>query len=333
MYICAIMRGREKMTEMQNERRRLLAKISRLYYEDGLNQQDIAKRLGISRPHVSRMLATAKAEGIVNITINNPYSREQDIEQELVETFGILDAFVVSLEESSEQRFLHQLGRNCAALLESVLKDNDIVGVMAGRTIAAVAAELEYFERNALQFTPLVGGWGPAGSAWHANSNTMMFAEKLKSTYWLLHAPAVVASQETRELLMKEPEIASLFDITRKSSVAVVGIGQVSKEATIVQTGYFGDTDLNDVIQKGAVANVCASFLNEEGENIAFSAQTRMIGIDIPELRQHTNVIAVASGQDKVEAITATLRGKWIDILVTDLETAQWVLAFHKRRC
>ena len=320
------------MTEMQNERRRLLVKISRLYYEDGLNQQDIAKRLGMSRPHVSRMLATAKAEGIVNITINNPYSREQDIEQELVETFGVLDAFVVSMEEGSEQRFLHQLGRNCAALLESVLKDHDIVGVMTGRTIAAVAAELEYFARNALQFTPLVGGWGSTGSAWHANSNTMMFAEKLKSTYWLLHAPAVVASPETRGLLMKEPEIASVFEITRKSTVAVIGIGQVSKEATIVQTGYFGDTDLNDVIQKGAVANVCASFLNGEGENIAFSAQTRMIGIDIPELRQHTNVIAVAGGQDKVEAITATLRGKWIDILVTDFETAQRVLAFHKRR-
>lgn len=131
---------------------------------------------------------------------------------------------------------------------------------------------------------------------------------------------------------MKEPEIASVFEITRKSTVAVVGIGQVSKEATIVQTGYFGDTDLNDVIQKGAVANVCASFLNEEGENIAFSAQTRMLGIDIPQLRQHTNVIAVAGGQDKVEAITATLLGKWIDILVTDIETAQRVLAFHKRR-
>src|ERR1051326_3466034 len=126
MYICAIIRGREKMTEMQNERRRLLVKISRLYYEDGLNQQDIAKRLGISRPHVSRMLATARAEGVVTITINNPYSREQDIERELVETFGILDALVVSMEEGSEPRFLPHLGRNGAALLESVLKDTEI---------------------------------------------------------------------------------------------------------------------------------------------------------------------------------------------------------------
>ena len=54
------------MNDIQNERVRLLVKISRLYYEDGLNQQDIAKRLGISRPHVSRMLAVARAEGIVN---------------------------------------------------------------------------------------------------------------------------------------------------------------------------------------------------------------------------------------------------------------------------
>lgn len=319
------------MTEMQNERRRLLVKISRLYYEDGLNQQDIAKRLGISRPHVSRMLAAAKTQGIVNITINNPYSREQNVEQELVETFGILDAFVVGVEEEhSEQRLLHQLGRSCAALLESMLKDNDIVGVMAGRTITAVAAELEYFARNGLQFTPLVGGWGSTGSPWHANANTMMFAEKMKSNYWLLHAPAVVASQETRELLMKEPEIANVLEVARKSTVAVVGIGQVSKEATIVQSGYFVNADLNDVLRQGAVANVCASFLNVQGENIAFPAKTRMLGIDVSELRQHTNVIGVAGSQDKVEAITATLRGKWIDILVTDLMTAQLVLDFHK---
>ncbi|GHO58026.1 sugar-binding transcriptional regulator [Ktedonobacter robiniae] len=318
------------MTDLQNERVRLLVKISRLYYEDGLNQQDIAKRLGISRPHVSRMLTAARAEGIVNISINNPYSREQNIEQELIETFGILDAFVVSTEEHSEQRLLHQLGRSCAVLLESMLKDNDIVGVMAGRTVTAVAAELEYFARNGLQFTPLVGGWGSTGSSWHANSNTMMFAERMKSNYWLLHAPAVVVSQETKELLVKEPEIANVLEVARKSTVAVVGIGQVSKEATIVQTGYFGNADLNDVLRQGAVANVCASFLNIQGENIAFSAKTRMLGIDISELRPHTHVIGVAGSQDKVKAITATLRGKWIDTLVTDLETAQRVLDFHK---
>ncbi|GCE30017.1 transcriptional regulator [Dictyobacter alpinus] len=310
----------------------MLVKISRLYYEDGLNQQDIAKRFGMSRPHVSRMLATARDQGIVNITIRNPYSREQDVEQELVETFGILDAFVVDLEDHSEQKLLHQLGRSCAALLESVLKDNDIVGVMAGRTITAIAAELDYFARNGLQFTPLVGGWGSTGSSWYANANTMLFAEKMQSPYWLLHAPAVVVSQETRELLMKEPEIAAVLELARTCTVAVVGIGQVSKEATIVQSGYFGNADLNDVIQKGAVANVCASFLNIQGENIAFSAKTRMLGIDIEELRHHTNVIGVAGSQDKVEAITATLRGKWIDILVTDLETAQQVLAFHKNK-
>lgn len=318
------------MTDLQNERGRLLVKISRLYYEDGLNQQDIAKRLGISRPHVSRMLAAARAQEIVNITIRNPYSREQNVEQELVETFGILDAFVADVEEQSEQRLLHQLGQSCAALLESVLKDNDIVGVMAGRTITAVAASLEYCARNGLQFTPLVGGWGSTGSSWHANANTMMFAEKMKSNYWLLHAPAVVVSQETREVLLKEPEIADVLEVARKSTVAVIGIGQVSKEATIVQSGYFGDADLNDVLRRGAVANVCASFLNVQGENIAFSAKTRMLGIDISELRHHTTVIGVAGGQDKVEAITATLRGKWIDILVTDLVTAQLVLDFHK---
>jgi DNA-binding transcriptional regulator LsrR (DeoR family) len=130
--------------------------------------------------------------------------------------------------------------------------------------------------------------------------------------------------------LTKEPEIARVLALARASTVAIVGIGLVSKAATIVQSGYFGEADLNDVMQKGAVANVCASFLNAQGENIAFSAKARMLGIDVAELRQHTNVIGVAGGQDKVEAIMATLRGKWIDTLVTDLVTAQLVLDVHK---
>ncbi len=318
------------MTDMKDEQIWLLVKISQLYFENGLNQQEIAERLGISRSQVSRALTAAKAQGIVTISIKNPYSEEQYIERELVETFGIHDARVVRSEGPDQGQLLRQLGISCGSLLESVLKDSDIVGVMSGRTVAAVSTQTEYFGRNGLQFVPLVGGWGSAGASWLANSNTMAFAETMKSKYWLLHAPAVVATETTRDLLMKEPEIAHVIDIARRCTVAVIGIGEVSEEATIVQSGYFGRTDLDDVTDRGAVGNLCTSFIDIHGKLLDFHARNRMLGVSVSDLTGKTNVIGVAYGREKVPAITATLRGRWVDILVTDVSTAKLVLDFHK---
>jgi len=319
------------MTDNKSERNRLLIKVCQLYYEDGFNQQDIGNRLGISRPHVSRMLTAAKKEGIVQISIKNPYSIEQRVEELLIDTFGIHDAIVVDIPHADEQSLTLQLGRTCAILMESILKDGDVVGIMAGRGISAIGAEIDYFPKNNLQFVPLVGGWGSEGGTWHANSNTMTIANKLKSKYWLLHAPAIVANQEIGELLKKEPGVEKVLTMAKNCDVAIVGIGDVSEKATIVQSGNFNTTDLRSVRNSGAVANICASFLDSCGKTIDFPMKNRMLGLAAPELRGIRNVIAIAGGKDKVEAITAVLRGKWIDILVIDVATAQSVLHFHKK--
>jgi DNA-binding transcriptional regulator LsrR (DeoR family) len=317
------------MTDMKTEKNRLLVKICKLYYEDGCNQQEIAERIGISRPHVSRMLAAAKAEGIVQISIKNPYSAEQQMEQLLVETFGIHDVVVVDTPPD-EQKLYVQLGKTTAVLLESILKDNDIVGVMAGRTIAAIGDELEFFSKNNLQFVPLVGGWGSEGAPWHANSNTMAIAGKLKSKYWLLHAPAVVSNEETGVLLRSEPGISKVLHLAKSCQVAVVGIGDVSERSTIAEAGHFSGEDLESVKGTGAAATLCASFLDADGRTIDHPVKKRMIGLTAEELRGIPKVIAVAGGRDKAAAIAAVLRGKWVDVLVTDLATAQAVFAFHR---
>ncbi|MFM1655775.1 sugar-binding transcriptional regulator [Brevibacillus sp. B_LB10_24] len=318
------------MTDIKTEKNRLLVKICKLYYEDGCNQQEIAERIGISRPHVSRMLAAAKAEGIVQISIKNPYSAEQQMEQLLVETFGIHDVVVVDIPPADEQKLYVQLGKTTAVLLESILKDNDIVGVMAGRTIAAIGDELEFFSKNNLQFVPLVGGWGSEGVPWHANSNTMAIADKLKSKYWLLHAPAVVSNEETGVLLRGEPGISKVLQLAQSCQVAVVGIGDVSERSTIAEAGHFSSEDLESVKGTGAAAALCASFLDTDGRTIDHPVKKRMIGLTAEELRGIPKVIAVAGGRDKAAAITAVLRGKWVDVLVTDLATAQAVMAIHR---
>lgn len=318
------------MTTIADERRRLIIKVSNLYYIEGLNQQEIAERLRISRPQVSRMLSAARAEGIVNISIKNPYAEEQKFERAIAETFGIHDVVVIDTAESDQKTVDRQLAGAAIALLESILKDNDTVGVMASRSVCAIGEEIEFFSRKGLSFVPLVGGWGPEGANWHANSNVRNLGEKLRSKYWQLNAPAVVASQQTRDALLNEPEISSVLEIAKNSTVALVGIGQVSDEAAIVKSGFFNINDIDEVKGNGAVANLCTSFLNEKGGCIDFTASPRMIGITADELREIPQVIACASGADKAKAITATLRGRWIDVLITNLSTAKEILEWHR---
>ncbi|WP_223067527.1 sugar-binding transcriptional regulator [Paenibacillus caui] len=316
------------MSEKNQDRFRLLVKICQLYYEDGLTQLDIAKRLGISRPHVSRMLTAARNEGIVRISINNPFSAEQELEKLLIEAFGIQDALIVDCSEDPSQRNA-ELGHAAAALLESVLRDGDIVGVMAGQSVASATGELDYFAAEGLQFVPLVGGWGSEGASWQASSNAMTFANKLKSKFWIMHAPFMVASEETGTILRGEPEIEKVLKLAKQSRVAVVSIGEVSDQATMVKSGSFSLDALSDLKERGAVVNLCASFLDKDGREIDFPGKNRLIGLTARELRAIPNVIGIAGGTRKVEAITAALRGKWIDILVTDAATAREILSFH----
>lgn len=320
------------MEKIVEERIRMLVKVSTLYYMDGLNQNEIAERLGISRPQISRMLSAARSEGIVHITIQDPFSEEHQVERELIETFGIKNAVVVHVPGGDKQLLEQQLAKSSSELIESILRDHDIVGVMAGRSIANVTSKLNYFSRKNMQFVPLIGGWGAEGSEWHANANARKFGEKLKSKYWVLNSPAIVGSQQTRNVLMEEQDINEVIKLGKKATTVLIGIGQVSEEATIVRSGYFKRDDIIELHAKGAVANICTSFLDKKGDIIPYNEENRMIGLSALEMREAKSVIAFASGHEKIEAIRASLHGKWIDVLVTDISTAKNLLKNEYRQ-
>ena len=50
------------------ERNELIA-AAKLYYEENLTQAEVAARLGVSRPTVSKMLTRAREAGIVHIEV------------------------------------------------------------------------------------------------------------------------------------------------------------------------------------------------------------------------------------------------------------------------
>lgn len=315
----------ERMLENEAKIRQIVDVCER-YYLRGMNQQEIARALGISRPTVSRLINRGKEEGIVTITIHSPNSEELYLESRLEEVFGLRRAIVTNVPDEDAVGLAKAQAAAVTYFLETELRDGYTFGVMGGTTINQISGLVGSISRKNITVVPLIGGWGPATAKWQANLNVRNFGERWQCTYRQLNAPAFVSTPLSREVLINEPEISEILDSVRKSNAALVGIGQVGREASVFRSGLLRDEDITELETKGAVASICNFFLDENGRNIAFQGASRTIGVSADQLRQIPRVIAVANGKEKIPAILSTLRGKWADTFLTGIDTARAIL-------
>jgi DNA-binding transcriptional regulator LsrR (DeoR family) len=305
-----------------------MTKISVMYYIEGLNQQQITDQLNISRPQISRLLSNARAEGIVDITVRDEFADERRYESWLCDTFQLKNAVVIDDGKNDRESVVRMISSGVNELLNPIMCENDVVGVSAGNSIAAISFELRPGYEKKINVVPLIGGIGIDGTRWQANTNARRFADSYKGKSWQLNAPITVTNEETYEFLIREPEISQVLNLSKNCSVALTGIGEFEDDATIIKAGVLKANEIDELKNLGAVASICCSFLDKNGEEINYSAVERMVGLSISDLKRIPRVIAISWGQKKVPAITAALRGKWLDSLVTTLGTVKSIAKF-----
>ncbi|SEP78906.1 DNA-binding transcriptional regulator LsrR, DeoR family [Virgibacillus subterraneus] len=315
---------------MEKERLRFMVTICEEYYHEGLNQQEIAKKHGISRPQVSRMISAAKTEGIVEVNVRNPFSNEMTIEKELMKRFQLNNVIVVDSTDVDNRPSDTPFAIAGAIYLEGVIKRGGAVGVMAGKSIASVVSEINETQQSDTHFVPLIGGWGLNDTNWHANTCVTQLSRKTKGDCWVLHAPAMVSSDKLYRNLMDEPQIKKVISLANNVETAVVGIGEISESATFFNSMQMEKYELKKLKKEGAVASIGTSFINSYGEEIDLHISKRMIGISGSNLKAIPLVVGLARGIAKVDAIHASLKGEWIDVLITDMVTAEQILEKEK---
>lgn len=105
----------------------LLVKVAKLYYENDYSQEMIAKKLGLSRPYISKLLNESKSNGIVKVQVIDPLSIETPLEKNLREHFGLEKVRIVPMSEGIAS--LSRLGLEAARYLDTILQDGDIIGL------------------------------------------------------------------------------------------------------------------------------------------------------------------------------------------------------------
>ena len=294
-----------------------------LYYIYHLTQEQIAKRLGVSRPWVSKLLQRAEDAGIVRIDVSTISSGIGEVEEKLKSKFSIRSAKVI--KPMPDGQTLAQCALAAAHYLISVMEPDSCIGLAWGKTLAAVVDAILPMNMPDAMVVPLVGGLG-ANPTVLSNQLAANLAQSLSARCSLLHVPAFVGGREEKQLLLNNPMIHKTIELSEHADIAIFGIGALH-QSTMVREGYISRDIIAELENAGAVGDIALHFIDAQGKLIDHPVSDQIVSGDISKTRSNArHAIGVAVGDAKVPVIRAALSGRWLDALITDLPTANLLL-------
>lgn len=290
---------------------------------------EICDRLNIHQSTVSRVLKRAEQEGIVRITVSLPSGTHTDLEDALQARYGLDEAIVVDCLDHDEQ-IAHDLGAAAAFYLETTVKPTDVIGISSwSASLLAMVDSMHPNQRmKAERVVQILGGVGNPNASVHATTLTRRLADLTGATATLIPAPGVVGSSNAKQVLLKDPFVRQAVGLFDSITLALVGVGALEPSKALASSGnVFSAEELKMLAGKGAVGDICLRFFDDSGKPVVTKLDDRVISIGLNQLVRAKRVVAVAGGQRKILAIRGALIGKLVNVLITDLKTAERLLA------
>ncbi len=307
--------------------RRQLVKIANLYYIDGWTQQEISKKVGISRPVISKLLQRAKDEGVVDVYIKDESQHTVELEKQIESRYSLREVVVVPTLGFSAEMTRKAVGQGAAQYLSQTL-DRSIrkFGIAWGHTLAQVVKEYPFERRENIKIVPLFGGMGIKKVEIHANQLAYELAKKMNGSCSYLYAPAILETEELKERLSAMEDISAILEEGKNVEVALIGMGSPYKNSTLTEIGYLKEEDIQKLRKAGAVGDIGSRFFDQDGFPIEGDLNERIIGLPLQDLKRIPHVIAVVEGNYKAEALEAALKGEYLHTLIIDEQTALTLL-------
>jgi len=312
------------------EQVRLVVKVAQMYHERRLNQSDIAARLGLSQARVSRLLKLAGEQGIVRTTVHVPAGVFTGIERALEERYGASEIVVVDTSGARDEEVIPALAPSAAAFLEGVVGACETIGISSwSETLLATVEAMHPLRQASTRYVvQVLGGVGRPGSQGYATRLTERLAVVCHAQPVFLLGPGIVGTPGARQTLLRDPHFAEVVAYYDHLSMILTGIGGLATPSRLLRESQdvMSAEDHRELSSRGAVGEICFRFFDEQGRVVQSSLDARVIGVTYEQLHRTPRTAAVAGGTRKFNAIRAALRGRWVDTLITDLNTAERLL-------
>jgi DNA-binding transcriptional regulator LsrR (DeoR family) len=259
------------------------------------------------------------------MTLTMPSGLHADLEDALQTAYGLREAIVVDSVDQEDQ-IVRDLGAAAAFYLETTLKARDVVGISSWSAALLAMVEAMHPSPRAAgtQVVQILGGIGSPSMELHATQLTRRLANLLGGVATLLPAPGAVGSAEARRVMLKDRYVQEAMALFKSMTVALVGIGAVTPSKMLAASGnVFSAKELRSLSERGAVGDICLRFFDAQGAPVVTPLDERVIAIELSDLKRVDRVVGIAGGRRKHAAIRGALRGRRINVLITDRATAE----------
>jgi len=302
------------------------ARAGWLYYVAGNNQEEIARKLNVSRQTAQRLVSLSVTEGLVKVRLDHPIGRCMELADGLRKRFA-LDLVEVVPSDPESTSTIVGVAQAAAAEIERRLRATDpiVMAIGTGRTLKAAIEQLTPMEAPQHKIVSLTGNIAPDGSASYYNVIFNM-ADAVKARMFPMPLPVIASSAEEREMLLRQPMVRETLALTAKADITFIGIGDLGPDAPLYLDGFITQDELKALQKAGAVGEIVGWAFDAQGKMIEGQTNARVASAPMPS-RESSLVVALAMGDKKLPGIIAAINRRLINGLITNEHTANKLLA------
>ncbi len=307
--------------------------ILSLFYKNGLSKSEIAKTMGVSRQTVSAIIQRAQQKKIVEYRINSPYRINTLLSEKLISYGDIKKAIVVQDSSGNEKRNRSNICKVVAEWLSENIYPRAKIGIGWGQIVSELSSSNEIDEKKDALLVPLLGGFGKFDPRVQVDEIVRKLAKKMNANYMTLYAPIFTKSAAAREAILKSPNISGVIDSWSNLDFAVFSILDIlippQNNSAIYETMSYENRMI--LLNKGAVGNICWRYFDHEGNAVSTEPlELYPISISFNNLRKTKVKIGMVNGPERAESVLGAMKGKLVDVLITDSLTADRLIHLYE---
>jgi DNA-binding transcriptional regulator LsrR (DeoR family) len=315
-----------RRNETEQERLDDAARAGWLYYIAGNTQDEIARKLGVSRQTAQRLVSLSVSEKLIRVRLDHPIGVCLELAERLKDAYKIDACEVVPSDPDSTSSSIG-VAEAAAAEMERYLVSSHpvIVAMGTGRMLRAVSEQLTPMECPQHKIISLVGNIAPDGSASLFDAASRV-GDRVKAPHYPMPLPVIATTVHEKSLLLAQKPLRNVMELASQADVTFVGIGTVSEDAALLRDGFVKPDEMRAVIRAGAVGEIIGWAYDSEGKFIEGLTNDRVLSVPLsrPAIRK---VIGVAMAPQRMRAIKGALTGKLINGLITSEAMAKLLLS------
>lgn len=313
------------MAYEHNDRLDKAARAGWLYYVAGNSQDEIARKLSVSRQSAQRLVSTAVKEKLIKFRLDHPIAHCMDLAAQLTERFGLRSCEIAPSDPDAPE-LMTGVAIVGAAEMQKYLesKARKVIAVGTGLLPHACVEQLPHMECPQHHIVSNVGHTRPDGSA-TTYSVVGRLANRVGSQHNPMPLPVIVRNSSELPILHKQEPVARTLELCENADATFVGVAHIDGTSPLLRDGFISIEERRALTKMGAVGEIVGWVFDADGVLIPGMTNERVSSapliVDNPR-----PVIGLAVGTEKVGAILGALRGRLINGLVTDEATAQALL-------